>query len=144
MMIIEPPLGAKVSETFYAGAQISPADVAQLAQAGFTAIVCSRPDGEEEGQPSSDDMAAAAAEHGLQFHYIPITPGEFGDDSIARFAAARQQAAGPVFGYCRTGARAVTSDALANIENRSADERMEAARAAGFDIAERRTQLEQS
>ena len=45
--------------------QIAPDDVAEIAAAGFNAIVNNRPDGEDAGQPEGAEMRAAAEAAGL-------------------------------------------------------------------------------
>ena len=40
--------------------QITPADVEDIKDAGFRAIICNRPDGEGSDQPTFPEIAAAA------------------------------------------------------------------------------------
>ncbi|MFN4273635.1 MAG: TIGR01244 family sulfur transferase [Aliihoeflea sp.] len=95
----------KISDDFFVGPQIQPADIAALAQNGFRAIVCNRPDNEQFGQPSAEVVGRAAAEAGLAFHYIPVVPGQAGQKEVEAMAQALRTAEGPVFAYCRSGAR---------------------------------------
>jgi uncharacterized protein (TIGR01244 family) len=95
----------KISDDFFVGPQIEPADVAALAQNGFRAIICNRPDNEQFGQPSAEAIGKAAAEAGLAFHYIPVVPGQSGRAEVEAMAKALKAADGPVFAYCRSGAR---------------------------------------
>ena len=131
----------RLSDTLTVSGQVTPADMAAIAAAGFGSVVCNRPDGEAEGQPSAAEVALAAWENGLEFHYLPIFPGEFGDDKIAAFGALRQRADKPVFAYCRTGTRCATLNALANPEGKSADELIEAGEDAGYDLCGIRTRI---
>ena len=123
-----------LSETLTVSGQVGPADVPAIAAAGFGSIVCNRPDGEAEDQPSAADVALAAWKNGLEFHYLPIFPGEFSADKVAAFLALRQRADKPVFAYCRTGTRCATLNALANPEGKTADELIEAGEDAGYDL----------
>ena len=50
----------KIDDNVSTTGQISPADVAEIAKAGFAAIVNNRPDGEEPGQPAKESVEAAA------------------------------------------------------------------------------------
>lgn len=96
----------KISEDFFVGPQIQPADVAALAKNGFGAVICNRPDNEQFGQPSAEAVGRAAAEAGMAFHYIPVVPGQAGRKEVDAMAEALRSADGPVFAYCRSGARA--------------------------------------
>lgn len=124
-----------VSDNFAVAAQMQPDDLAALVAEGFAAVICNRPHGEEPGQPPLDAMREAAQAAGLAFHHIPVTGGLFPPAAIAAFAAVRRGTQGKVLGYCRTGTRAITLDALANTESHSADERIARAAAAGYDLS---------
>lgn len=95
----------KISDDFFVGPQIKPTDVAGLAQKGFRTIICNRPDNEEPGQSAASAVGRAVAEAGLAFHYIPVVPGQSGRAEVEAMAKALQAADGPVFAYCRSGAR---------------------------------------
>ncbi len=125
----------KIDDRLTVSYQILPEEVPQIAAAGFKAIICNRPDGEEEGQPGVAEIRAAAEANGLAFHHIPTTSGQFPPEVIDQFRKARQDAGGPVFAYCRTGTRCVTIDALANPDGKPADEIISAAAAAGYDLS---------
>ena len=132
----------KIDENITVSSQIRPDDVAELARAGFRAIICNRPDGEDEGQPAAQDIRTAAEAAGLAFHHIPTVSGQFPEEAVAAFRAARQSAGGPVFAYCRSGTRCATLDALANPDGKPAEEIIADARAAGYDLAPHRARIE--
>ncbi|MDT8279229.1 MAG: TIGR01244 family sulfur transferase [Erythrobacter sp.] len=125
----------KVDDNFAVAPQMQPDELAALAAGGFAAVICNRPDGEEPGQPALDDMRRAAQEAGLAFHHIPIAGGLFPPAAIAAFAAVRRGTVGKVLGYCRTGTRSITLDALANTSGFSTEERIARAQAAGYDLS---------
>lgn len=124
-----------VDANFAVAAQMQPDELAALADKGFTAVICTRPDGEEPGQPPLDAMRDAAQAAGLAFHHIPVAGGQFPAAAIAAFGAVRRGTQGKVLGYCRTGTRAVTLDALANIRGLGAGDRIANAKAAGYDLS---------
>lgn len=124
-----------VDDDFAVASQMQPEDIAGLADQGFVAVICNRPDGEEPGQPPLDDMRRAAQEAGLAFHHIPVAGGMFPPAAIAAFAAIRRGTKGKVLGYCRTGTRSITLDALANIGGQSTEARIARAQAAGYDLS---------
>lgn len=132
----------QVDADFAVTAQMQPEELAALASRGFTAVICTRPDGEEPGQPSLDAMRDAAQAAGLAFHHLPVAGGVFPAAAVAAFAAIRRGTQGKVLGYCRTGTRAVTLDALANIRGLSAADRIAHAKAAGYDLSALAERLE--
>lgn len=124
-----------IDETLAVAPQMQPDDVAGLAAQGFAALVCNRPDGEEPGQPPLDAMRAAAEAAGIAFHHIPVSGGAFPPAAVDAFGAIRRGTPGKVLAYCRTGTRAATLDALANVHSLSAAERIARAGAAGYDLS---------
>jgi sulfide:quinone oxidoreductase len=78
----------KITPSFSAAPQLTRDDVAAAAQAGFRSIVSSRPNGEEQGQPSAHEMARIAEEHGLAFAHVPIVPGKATDADADRMKEA--------------------------------------------------------
>ena len=130
-----------VSEAFAVSPQIQPEDMRDVASAGYRTVMCNRPDGEEPGQPAVASLREAAEAAGLGFHHIPVSGGEFPSDAIEAFARVRSEADGKVLAFCRTGTRSITLDALANIENEPADERIERAKRAGYDLSGLRDRL---
>ncbi len=95
----------KLDADFAVAGQITPDEVAKVAEAGFKTIVCARPDQEEPGQPSFSSIAGAAERLGLHTVYIPVSGG-IGEGQLIRMEAALKDLPKPMFGYCRSGARA--------------------------------------
>ncbi|KPF64366.1 TIGR01244 family sulfur transferase [Porphyrobacter sp. AAP60] len=125
----------QVDADFAVAPQMQPEELAGLAAAGFVAVICTRPDAEEPGQPPLDVMRNAAQAAGIAFHHIPVAGGIFPAASVAAFGAIRRGTHGKVLGYCRSGTRAVTMDALANIGGLSTADRIANAKAAGYDLS---------
>ena len=98
-------------------------------------MICNRPDGEEPNQPSLDAMREAAQAAGLAFHHIPVAGGQFPPAAVAAFGAIRRGTQGKILAYCRTGTRAATLDALANVSGITAADRIANAKAAGYDLS---------
>jgi sulfide:quinone oxidoreductase len=116
------------------GPQISAEDVAAIKEAGFRAIICNRPDGEGADQPSHEDIAAAARQAGLDFRYVPVSPGIVSEADAADFGAAMTALPGPVLAYCRTGTRSATLWAINAAADRPLPEILAATKAAGYDM----------
>jgi sulfide:quinone oxidoreductase len=94
-----------IDDSLAVSPQIMPADIPKLAQQGFKSVICNRPDGEAENQPSFADIREAAAAAGLECRYLPVTAGNVGDSDVAAFEAALQSLPKPALAYCRTGTR---------------------------------------
>ena len=95
----------KLDDNFSVTGQITPEQVKAVSEAGYKSIVCARPDNEEFGQPSFDEVARAAEAEGIQIVHIPVS-GPLGEGQIIRFHDAWANMPKPVLGYCRSGARA--------------------------------------
>lgn len=95
----------KVDDHFAQSSQIAPEDVRLIAEAGYKAIVCARPDNEDAGQPAFADIATVAERFGLKAFHIPVS-GPLTEGQLIRFAQAKSETNGPIFGYCRSGGRA--------------------------------------
>ncbi|XBQ16693.1 MAG: TIGR01244 family sulfur transferase [Oceanicaulis sp.] len=132
----------QISPFFTVSPQLSPADVGAAASRGFKAIINNRPDGEEDGQPTSAEIEAAAAASGLDYRHIPVVGGKISDDDVAAFETAMEEVTGPVLAYCRTGTRSATLWALSEARHVDADALIGAAGAAGYDLASLKPRLE--
>jgi uncharacterized protein (TIGR01244 family) len=95
----------QIDKDFAVAGQITPQQIEAVAAAGFKSIVCARPDNEEPGQPSFAIIEKAAKEKGLEAVYIPISGG-IGEGALIRMEKALKELPKPMFGYCRSGARA--------------------------------------
>ncbi|MGI9401131.1 MAG: TIGR01244 family sulfur transferase [Rhizobiaceae bacterium] len=85
-------------------AQITPADVSKIAEAGFRSIICNRPDSEEGAYPH-DEVEAAATAAGLEFHFLPVVSGQITEANVRDMASTLESAAKPTLAYCRSGTR---------------------------------------
>ncbi len=122
--------------------QLTEADIAQAARDGFRGIVDNRPDGEESGQLSADQMEQLAARHGMAFAHVPVVSGKIGDEDVARMADVLARFDAPVLAYCRTGTRSTTLWALSQAGSMPAETILKTASNAGYDLAALRSRLE--
>lgn len=122
--------------------QLIEADVAQAARDGFRAIIDNRPDGEEPGQLSANDVQVLTAAHGMGFAHVPTIGGKVTDEDVAGMADALAGLEGPVLAYCRTGTRSTMLWALSEAGTQPADAIIATAAAAGYDLAALRLRLE--
>jgi uncharacterized protein (TIGR01244 family) len=95
----------QISEDYSVSGQIQPEEVAAIKAAGFKSVICNRPDDEQPGQPSADSVKAAVEAAGLAFRYIPVISGQITAENVEDQAEALDQLEGPIFAYCRSGAR---------------------------------------
>jgi uncharacterized protein (TIGR01244 family) len=118
------PTVTRLVEGIAVSQQIQPEHLAALKEQGFRAVIDLRPDGEAPNQPSSTAMAQAARQAGLQFGYVPVSPGNVPPSAVEALGQWLAQSPQPVLLYCRSGSRAVRAWALA-----------EASRPGGLDAA---------
>ncbi|SPL63252.1 FAD-dependent pyridine nucleotide-disulphide oxidoreductase [Ochrobactrum soli] len=96
----------QIDDNYSVSGQISPDDVRDIAAEGFQTIICNRPDGEGgPEQPDFAEIARVAEKAGLATYYIPVVGGQLTQDDVHAMAAALDEAEGPFFAYCRSGAR---------------------------------------
>lgn len=88
--------------------QITPADVAELAKQGVKSLVNNRPDGEEAGQPTSAEIAAACQGHGIDYAHIAFAGGMMDMTHVQAFADFFNSSERPLHLFCRTGNRSNT------------------------------------
>jgi len=98
---------SRISNNYAVAPQILPVDVAAIAEQGFVAIICNRPDGEEPGQPASADIAAECTKAGLAFHHIPVSGMPIPEPAILEQRRLIDESGGMVLGYCRSGQRSL-------------------------------------
>ena len=115
--------------------QISPDDIPALKAAGFTTIINNRPDGEAPDQPSSATMQAAAERAGMAYHYIPLGRDGVSPEMVEDTKAALEGSSGPVLAYCRSGTRSTTLWALSQAGEMPANDIVQAAAHAGYDMS---------
>ncbi|MBW4331341.1 TIGR01244 family phosphatase [Stakelama sp. CBK3Z-3] len=126
----------RIDERISVAPQIDPADIGEIAQAGFTTIINNRPDEEEAGQPEGDAIRADAEALGLGYNAIPITHAGFSHAQIDAMRAALDAATGPVLAYCRSGTRSANLWALASAKAGGDPETIIAqAAGAGYDLS---------
>ena len=133
----------QVNENMSLSPQIEPADVPDLAAAGYKTIINNRPDDEEAGQPSGDAIAEAAAVAALSYHAIPVTHAGFSHTQLDAMADALTGASGPVLAYCRSGTRSCNLWALAAAKaGRNPELLVAQAADAGYDLTAIRPMLD--
>jgi uncharacterized protein (TIGR01244 family) len=95
----------RLNEGFGVSDQITPADLPRIAELGFKAVICNRPDGEGADQPAFEMVADSAQRVGLEAAYVPVAPTGVTADDRHEFARQLQALPKPVLAYCRSGNR---------------------------------------
>ena len=125
----------RLDDNMMVSGQIDLVAIPDLRRHGVTMIVNNRPDGEDAGQPTSADVAAAARRAGFAYRHIPIARGIGPSDVEAMQAAMRDCGEGRILAYCRVGMRSALTWALARRADGASREEIDAAAAtAGIDL----------
>jgi uncharacterized protein (TIGR01244 family) len=125
----------QLDEKTLVNGQISPDDIPELKALGVTLIVNNRPDGEDVGQPESDDIEAAAKAAGIDYRHVPIARGLGPSDIEAMREAMHSAGDGKLFAFCRSGNRSTLAWAVAKSEDGVPSEELHRqANSAGFDL----------
>jgi sulfide:quinone oxidoreductase len=114
--------------------QVMVAELEAVAQMGFKAIICNRPDGEGPDQPSFKEIQTAALALGIQMSYLPAEAGKVSDADGKAFGELLATLPAPVLAYCRTGMRSTTMWALSQSGITPLPQILEASQRVGFDM----------
>lgn len=124
----------KLTESLSVAAQITPQDIPNLAEQGFTAVVCNRPDGEVPGQATMDEIEAACHAADLLFVRYPVDAINFPGPDIEGLGALFDDPGQSVLAYCRTGTRCANLWVTSQTGDVQAAA-MQTARDIGFDLS---------
>ncbi len=133
----------QITPDYFVAPQIDPTNMADIAAAGITTIICNRPDAEVPPSHRAAAVQIAAQAAGLDFVLLPLTHQTMTPDNIALHADAIAASKGPVLAYCASGTRSTIAWALGQAGQRDADDIITAARAGGYDIEGMRPTLDQ-
>ena len=121
-----------LTETYAVAPQIEPGDLAGIAAAGYTTVICNRPDGEVPPPLQAAAIRAEAERHGLVFVENPVLPGQLTPEVLARQEAAMAAADGPVLAYCASGNRSSIVWSFLKVGEIGVDSVLAATHAAGY------------
>lgn len=132
----------KVTPRYHVSPQISVEDVADIKAAGFTKVICNRPDAEVPPSHQADAIGAAVAEAGLTFEVLPLTHQTMTPENVGKQAEMIDQADGSVLAYCASGTRSTVVWALGQAGKMDTDEILRIAAEAGYDLGGLRMALD--
>lgn len=127
---------------FAVSAQISAEDVPAIAAAGYTTIICNRPDMEVPPSAQAAAIKAAADAAGLAFVAHPVTHQGLTMEMIAAQKADMLAADGPILAYCASGTRSSIVWSFTQAGEIPTDEIIAATSAAGYDLGGMGPQLD--
>ena len=134
----------QIADGVFVAGQIAPEEVPGLAAQGIRTIVNNRPDGEEPGQPSAEEVRHEATQAGMIYQQIPVTTGSITADDVAAMDRAIRTGVKPILAHCRSGTRSYLLWAAAQLTHGggdgggaglSAEEIVARGAAQGFDLS---------
>ncbi|MEX0964881.1 MAG: TIGR01244 family sulfur transferase [Pseudohongiellaceae bacterium] len=130
----------RLSEAMSVSAQVQIEELAELQKHGIAILVCNRPDGESQDQPSIEELSEAASKFDMTVVSLPFRSGEQTSEQVAEFLQLLQDAEAQgkkVHAYCRTGNRSTCLWAAARVSSGdSAAAVLAKAKAVGFDVSD--------
>ncbi|PRY78985.1 uncharacterized protein (TIGR01244 family) [Yoonia maritima] len=132
----------QISPTYAVTPQIDVADIPAIVAAGFTTIICNRPDSEVPPSHSAAVIKAAAKAAGLNFVINPITHQGLNMEMVNAQNAAMETSSGPTLAYCASGTRSSIVWSLGKAGDLPTDDIIAATTAAGYDLGGMRGQLD--
>ena len=133
----------QITPRYSVSPQIAIEDLPAIAAAGFTTVICNRPDAEVPPELQSAQVREAARNAGLDFHVLELTHQTMTPDNVARQRDLIEASGGPVLAYCASGTRCSVVWALGQAGQSSADEILSATSAAGYNLENLRPALDQ-
>ncbi len=124
----------KITDTYSVSPQIAVEDLARIAEAGFTRVICNRPDDEVPPSHRAATIAAAARDMGLEFEILPLTHKTMTPENVDKQRSLIEESDGPVLAYCASGTRCTVVWALGQVGKMSADDILAQAGRAGYDL----------
>lgn len=132
-----------ITPRYWVAPQLTVEDMPAIAAAGFTTVICNRPDSEVAPDLQSGAIGAAARAAGLRFEVLELTQQTLTPENARRQRALIEGADGNVLAYCRSGTRCSVIWALGQLGDMPVDEILSRTAAAGYDLSANRHAFEQ-
>jgi len=132
-----------LTDTYAVSPQITPEDVVAIAEAGYTTLVCNRPDGEIPPEVQSEQIRKAAEAAGLGFVFNPVVGGAISMDNVTAQGVALSESNGPVLAYCASGNRSSIVWALSQAGKQPTDDLIAIPARHGYTLEPFRATLDQ-
>ena len=126
----------EITPTYSVTPMISPRDLAAIKDAGYTTLICNRPDIEVPPSHQVAEMEEAAKAAGLTFVDNPVTHAGLTHDIIALQKETIEGSEGPCLAYCASGTRSTIVWGLCAASDLGANAVIEHAARAGYDLTQ--------
>lgn len=130
-----------LSDRYAVSPQITPEDVPAIAAAGYTTVICNRPDEENPPELAAEPLRAAVEAAGLRFVANPFNAQTLSLAHVTAQGTALETAEGPVLAYCASGNRSSVVWALSQAGRQPADTLIAAAARHGYQLEGLRPQI---
>ncbi len=134
-----------LSDNYAVSPQITAEDIPAIAEAGFSVVICNRPDGEVGDAQRAEVLKNATEAAGMRFVNNPVVPGGLTRENIALQRAAidaAEQTGERVFAFCASGNRSSIVWALANAGRQPTEALIGAGAQYGYQTAQFRDLIE--
>mgnify|MGYP001792931121 CR=1 FL=1 len=121
---------------------IDPEHMSEIAAAGYTTVICNRPDGEIPPSHHAVAMRAAAEAAGLQFVDNPVMGGGMTMENVTTQGTTLAEAPGPVLAYCASGTRSSIVWCLSQAGAMPVDDIIAGTQRGGYQLEHLRPQIE--
>jgi len=132
-----------ITPRYFVSPQIAAEDLQALAEAGFKAVICNRPDAEVPPSHQAEAIRVAAEAAGLRFEELPLTHQTMTVENVAKQRELAEICEGPVLAYCASGTRCSIVWALGHASEMTPDTILSKTAAAGYQLDNLRPTLEQ-
>ncbi|GAA6207046.1 protein tyrosine phosphatase family protein [Cognatishimia sp. WU-CL00825] len=131
----------QITPRYAVSPQISVEDIPALIEAGFTCLLCNRPDVEIPPSHQAAAMQTAAEAAGLNFVINPLTHDTMTPERLAIQRNTLENSPGKVLAYCASGTRSTVAWILGHATDVSADDLLQAAANGGYQLEALRPQI---
>lgn len=132
----------EITPRYSVSPQISAEDIPAIVAAGFTCVICNRPDGEIPPSHHASVIEAAAKAAGLTFVVNPLTHETMTADRLQLQRQTLEASEGKVLAYCASGTRSTVAWMFGHADALDADSLLDAAAAGGYQLESLRPQIE--
>lgn len=131
-----------ITETYAVAPQITAEDAPALEAAGFTHVICNRPDSEVTPDLQAEAIRTAVEAAGMRFSINPVTHAGMTPENISLQQDVMAESGAKVLAYCRSGTRSTFLWGLASADDHHPDDILSAAAQAGYDLSPLQPYLE--
>ena len=124
----------KISDKYFVSPQIKETDIRAIADAGFSKVICNRPNDEASLALHSDVMSAAAQAAKIDFYFLPFTALTLKPETVIKQGKLIEESKGPVIAYCESGTRCALIWAFLQAGKMPIDDILEATDNAGYNL----------